>query len=138
MHAFERRHLIVFHFTQNVLACNFMHRCNRQFPTIELLHEHVKVSHSAVKVNETPPVINLLTLQVACKCDMISCRGLNFPDTDKLITHFMHFHDQEARECLFEGCDTKFQPKKNSTVRYHILLKHKRLNKMKLKSNYKL
>ena len=128
------QHLKRVHSTHNALACKFMHRCNRQFSTIDLLFEHVKVCHSTARTTVTQHHAVRTTMQVPCKCDMISCRGLRFPDTNNLITHFVNFHDKEARECIFEGCGSKFQPYKSSSVRHHISNKHRKTNNLQLKS----
>jgi hypothetical protein len=129
------QHLKRVHSTHNELSCNFMHKCMRQFSNMDLLVAHVKACHSNVQAPNPIAMLETET-EVACRCDMVSCRGTNFPNINNFMTHFVNFHNQETRECLFDGCDVKFKPGKPSTVRHHFSNKHRKLNKLKLKSKY--
>ena len=127
------QHLKRVHSTHSELYCNFMHKCMRQFSNMDLLVAHVKACHSNVPAPR-PMTIPETETEVDCRCDMVSCRGINFPNINQLMTHFVNYHNQETRQCLFDGCDVHFKPGKPSTVRHHFSNKHKKLNKLKLKS----
>ena len=127
-------HLKRVHSTHNQLRCNFGYKCSREFSTMDLLLGHVKDCHSNLQTVRPEPTIRVY--QVACRCDMISCRGANFPDINKFMAHYTKFHNKEARECIFQNCDNKFPPDKPSTVRHHFSLKHKKIGKLKLKAKH--
>ena len=126
------QHLKKVHSTHKELVCNFMYSCSRQFSTMDLLIQHVKDSHSLVKPGNSQAAVGTIS-SVACKCNMLSCGGLHFPSTEKLMTHIINFHSKESRECVFENCFAKFPSGKVSTARHHFALKHKKVNKLVLK-----
>ena len=127
-------HMKRVHSTHNQFVCHFQHTCCRQFSTVGLLTEHVREFHTRVKPSTTQT--DTFMLNIACKCNLISCGGLNFPSIEKLMTHIVNFHSQEDRECVFEGCSSKFSSGITSTARHHFLNKHKKVNKLQLKPKY--
>ena len=75
-------------------------------------------------------------MNVASKCNMLSCGGKHFPSIEKLMTHLINFHQAESRECIFLGCSSKFPAGKTSTARNHFSSKHKKTNQLVLKPRH--
>ena len=110
----------------------------RRFNSIELLEDHLEhvhysdqnVSGSKLNLNQQP------VGQTPCKCLITSCNGLNIIDISSLVRHLNTVHESEPRECIFENCRTRFQA--GSASRHHFRLQHVKLNKIELKSKYKV
>ena len=66
------KHLKQIHPNYHKLSCQFRHSCKREFTSVELLEEHVKLDHN-LKDAETPSA-QLPAINVATKCDLLSCR----------------------------------------------------------------
>ena len=120
---------------KNVL-CNFKKTCRRTFSTVDLLVLHVKESHS-VSNSENPVVLPPTAsamMNINCKCNRLTCGGVNFDSIKKLMTHWNTFHFQEPRDCIFEGCPVTFS--KASMSRHHFLEKHKYTGNLALKERH--
>ena len=120
---------------KNVL-CNFKKTCRRTFSTVDLLVLHVKESHS-VSNSENPVVLPPTAsamMNINCKCNRLTCGGVNFDSIQKLMTHWNTFHSQEPRDCIFEGCPVTFS--KASMSRHHFLEKHKYTGNLALKERH--
>ena len=96
------KHLKQIHPNYHILSCQFRHNCKREFSSVELLKEHVKLDHN-LKDAETPSG-QLPAVNVATKCDMVSCGGCKFDNTQLLMRHINIDHLREPRHCIFEDC----------------------------------
>lgn len=115
-------HLKRIHFTHKQLHCNFKKQCRRQFSSVNLLLEHVKEAHSTIKPVQVSERVVLIENQ-PCRCDLLACRGKEFSGIDKLMTHLIHFHVNEERQCIFENCGTKFSKGVITTAQHHFSIK---------------
>ena len=123
------KHIRDVHSNYHNFVCKFRHKCNREFSSISLLFEHIRQSHSTANTGENTtrlPYVNL-----ACKCDMVSCGGKKFANLQLLLTHTNTVHLMEPRACIFENCSTQFNA--NSASRHHFRLKHLKTKKIQLK-----
>ena len=107
--------------------------CNRSFSGVDDLIEHVKKEHSGQIKDKAGPV-GVEEIDVPCKCDRISCGGMNFRSTKLLMTHYNGFHGNEERPCIFAECKTEFHAACPNSARNHFRIKHKQTGKLKLKS----
>ena len=128
------KHFETIHRSTNSFLCFYNRKCLRNFETISELKDHVNVSH---KLNKVYVVSSSSTfaddlLQVACKCNMVSCGETLFQSKKDLASHFNTQHFSESRECIFQNCDIKFGP--NSISRNHFRLKHFNLHRIDLKA----
>ena len=83
---------------------------------------------------EEPRIVNQLQvvqLDMSCKCNRLSCGGRRFNNIQQLLTHWNTLHHNEDRDCIFLDCKQLF--KAGSASRRHFRVKHKQVNKMKLK-----
>ena len=121
------QHLKTVHHTHDRLMCNFMHKCYRQFKSINALLDHIKQSHS----KEGKEVESQVVQDIECRCDLSSCHGRKFRSVSLLMTHLNTTHAQEQRSCIFDKCSTRFAAGSNS--RNHFRFKHKQPGFLKLK-----
>ena len=126
------KHLKQIHPNYHKLSCQFRHSCKREFTSVELLEEHVKLDHN-LKDAETPSA-QLPAINVATKCDMLSCGGRKFDNTQLLMRHINIDHLREPRHCIFEDCLTQFNA--HSTSRNHFRIKHLTKGKTALKKKH--
>ena len=89
------QHLKAVHFKHNHFVCNFKKLCVRQFSSLGLLLNHVKESHSFLIGFEGPE--RQIQEDVECRCDLLSCGGMKFKNTSKLLTHINTYHAAEER-----------------------------------------
>ena len=120
------------------LQCNFRHGCKRQFTKFQSLLAHVKECHSytssgGTSLSKTVPV----NMNESCQCNLVGCRKKKFSDIPSLMTHIINHHKGEARECIFDQCVVKFSAGQTSAATKHFREKHKKLDKINLKSKYK-
>ena len=132
------QHLRRVHSTHNEFVCQFAHQCKRQFSTLNLLIDHVKTCHSAKSCIPQPAAAVPFYEELACKCNLLSCRGLELPSVAKLMSHITNFHSQEERQCIFVGCSTRFSSGVISTVRNHFNEKHKKTKQLELKLQFRV
>ena len=127
------KHMKDVHLNYDNYLCQFMHHCQRRFSSISLLIEHIRLFHTTTAA-KVPKDINKSDFEVACKCDLQSCRGQHFANLQLFLAHFNNDHVKEVRHCVFENCSQKF--KENSVSRHHFRLKHFNLKKIKLKKKH--
>ena len=105
------------------------------FNTIEDLIAHVRLDHSSVANTDTEtseegrrenPV------DIPCKCNLFSCGSQHFRNVQELMTHINVFHQNDTRQCIFEGCDKQFPPA--YSTRNHFRRKHVSSRRMNLKT----
>ena len=108
------KHLQQVHSTYHRFSCQFRHKCYREFSLIGLLIEHIKESHSG-SITTQGSYVSFPDINIACKCDMMSCGGKKFSSPKQLMTHINTDHVKKLRQCFFEDCSTQF--KANSTSR---------------------
>ena len=108
--------------------------CNRNFSVVDDLIVHVKQEHTGQNKEQAGSVA-VEEIDVPCKCDRISCGGMNFPSTKLLMTHYNGYHGNEQRTCIFAECRTEFHAACPNSARNHFRLKHKQTGKLKLKSH---
>ena len=128
-HRMYLQHLKAVHYNSNKLVCNFKKTCKREYPRLSLLLEHVLDSHSVA-----PTERRQVQEDIPCKCNMVSCSGVNFRNAEELMTHFNVKHSNDERNCIFDNCSYHFSAGSNS--RNHFRLKHKKTNLMKMKSQH--
>ena len=118
------------------VTCNFRKECKRTFPSTDLLVQHLKNSHTTQKevASTVQPAIVAAHVNIACKCNRLSCGASQFENTNQLITHWNTYHSNEERDCIFRDCDTTFG--KSSMSRNHFRLKHKNTGKLVLKDRH--
>ena len=133
LHRNYLKHLKTVHLNYDRLVCNFKKSCKRQFSTFSLLHDHVVEVHIRKKQSASSEAGNHIQEQTACKCDLVSC-GRNFRDSGQLMTHLNTEHLNELKNCIFDGCQQRFTPGYNT--RRHFIEKHKRSNKLQLKTKH--
>ena len=126
-------HLRAVHVKYNRYLCQYKHNCERRFTSMDLLNEHMRETHSRSLLPnaEQTEEIGEATFKRPCKCVLRSCNGLKFVDMKTLMTHINIFHQDETRECIFDGCSVRFKEK--STSQNHFRLKHLNQNRIKLK-----
>ena len=118
------------------IKCNFKKVCIRMFNTIEDLIAHVKIDHSSVatytesEVGKETRKVN--PVDTPCKCNLFSCGSQHFRNVQELMTHINVFHQNDSRQCIFQGCDKQFPP--SYTSRNHFRRKHLFSRKMSLKN----
>ena len=62
------------------IRCNFRKMCKRNFSVVDDLIVHVKQEHTGQNKEQAGSVA-VEEIDVPCKCDRISCGGMNFPST---------------------------------------------------------
>ena len=105
-HRIYLQHLKAVHFRHDQLICNFRKQCVRQFSSLGRLLSHVKESHSVIADLEKEK--RQVEDDVECRCDMMSCGGMKFKNTNLLLTHVNNYHITEERSCVFDQCDYRF------------------------------
>ena len=125
------KHLQQIHSTHQKLACNFRHKCQREFSSIVLLLDHIKQNHSSNSSLDSIIPVRAPNVALACKCSIQRCGGKQFPNLQLLMTHINIEHGKEHRPCIFDGCAGQFNPK--SISRNHFRTRHINLKKLKLK-----
>ena len=128
------QHVKTVHSSHESLLCNFMHKCERQFSSFQLLLDHVKEIHGNAQARDVHPlsvqphgvsqVQADLVLDIPCKCDMISCGGKHFASVGNLMTHINTAHVDEERWCIFDKCSVRIKRGARSNRHFH--LKHSR------------
>ena len=132
------RHLKQFHARESNLTCQFGLSCPRTFSSLEILLEHIKVAHCSETImrkdmgRKLPP----MPIEIPCRCVMMRCLGKQFSSIRALMLHMRTFHASETVQCIFNGCDKKFN--KSATFRSHFYEKHLKLNMCVLKDVHKL
>ena len=120
------------------VKCNFKKRCDQTFPGVDELVNHIKALHSDTEATVAPHLIASSGLvdeiNVPCKCNQLSCNGVQFPSVKKLMSHWNSFHSSENRECIFLGCTTTFSTQK--VGQNHFRLQHKHMKKLTLKNRH--
>lgn len=124
------QHVKTFHHTHDNFICNFKHKCNRHFVSLNELMNHIKRSHTKGVIEVT----NEVAEDVECRCVISSCYGRKFRSVSLLMTHVNTVHSNEERDCIFEKCSTRFKAGSNS--RHHFRIKHKQTGILKLKEKY--
>lgn len=125
------RHIKSVHLCASNIICNFKHVCLRRFRSVDDLVHHVKEDHvrnaQNTNVNNNVSVQNQLVVDIACKCNMISCgvKSRQFSNIKELVKHMNTVHLSDSRVCIFDNCSTRFKP--NAPSRYHFARHH--LNK---------
>lgn len=138
-------HLKKVHSRLKKMICNFRNDCTMQFSSWSLLVDHVKTVHTRNKNNSVfardfehaygEQVRNIIdSVNVSCKCSIVSCGGRQFSNIRQLLTHLNTDHFDESRTCIFEDCSHKFSAKSES--RKHFRTKHLLMKKIKLKTNH--
>ena len=131
-HRIYLQHLKAVHFRHDQLICNFRKQCVRQFSSLGRLLSHVKESHSVIADLEKEK--RQVEDDVECRCDMMSCGGMKFKNTNLLLTHVNNYHITEERSCVFDQCDYRFS--RGSRSRNHFLRQHTSVGNMELKSKH--
>ena len=121
-------HLKSVHANQKTYCCRKGLLCKRNFVSIDDLEKHVKNDH----YKEGNAVIKDTSVNLNCKCAMISCGQKRFDSVTQLTSHMNITHAQEPRSCVFENCSTFFLAGKVS--RHHFRTKHYQMNKTALKN----
>jgi hypothetical protein len=124
------QHLKTVHHTHDKLMCNFIHKCYRQFKSINDLLDHIRQSHSKGGKEVESQVVQ----DIECRCDLSSCHGMKFRSVSLLMTHLNTIHAQEERNCIFDQCSTRFAAGSNS--RNHFRIKHKQPGFLELKEKH--
>ena len=133
----QRHRLYMIHLKRNhpnirQVNCNFQKICRRTFTSVDALISHVRESHSVRQPEVALPLAN--PISVPCRCNRLSCGGLNFGSTNQLMTHWNTFHSSEPRDCIFKDCSKTFS--QSSMSRNHFRLKHKHTGNMVLKQRH--
>ena len=127
-------HLKQVHISYDKYRCQFRHSCQRQFTSIDLLIQHIRVSHSESVLPAAAVVRQAPNPDIACRCDMLACGGAQFANLKLLLTHMNTYHRNDTRQCVFENCVTWFN--ELSSSRHHFRLKHFQKNKIILKRKH--
>ena len=120
------------------ITCNFNKSCKRTFSNIDGLITHLKQSHSRQQ-NPPQPLLSGATsplVDIAVKCDRITCGGLKYKNSGELMRHYNTYHSNEQRECIFANCKTVFHAACPTSAMNHFRLKHKQTGNLQLKSQY--
>ena len=128
------QHLKTVHHNYEKLVCNFKKKCKRQFSSLTLLLDHVRDCHSLEPKEGASAPSKQIQEQIACRCELSICSGKKFKNVDLLMKHMNVYHNKDERRCIFDQCFKKFSA--GSTSRHHFRLKHKNLNRMKLKPQH--
>ena len=117
------------------------YNCELVFTSLDLLIQHVKTKHgksdsAECQENSFHASEQLLSTNVSCKCIKLKCSGIEFPNAMKLMQHMINFHTKQGDqvECIFTNCLMKFM--NPFSLKSHFLLKHKKVSKVDLKSQY--
>ena len=125
-------HCQTVHPTSRNFRCMFKHLCQRSFPSINDLREHVKTAHYSMGEHSDKISAGVEVILNPCKCSMLSCGEKLLDSTKALATHMNTFHVGEPRICIFRNCEVKF--KANSVSRNHYRLKHFKSDQTELKN----
>ena len=120
------------------ITCNFNKSCKRTFSNIDGLISHLKQSHSQQR-NPPQPLFSAATsplVDMAVKCDRITCGGSKYKNTGELMRHYNTYHANEERQCIFTSCKTVFHAACPTSAMNHFRLKHKQTGNLQLKSQY--
>ena len=119
------KHIKINHPRMSSIPCKFRHSCVRNFGNIDTLIKHIKEEHSAVINTPGQALTNRSSgaaADIPCKCNLISCGSKQFSKVKELVKHFNNVHLKEARTCLFDNCNKKFDG--NNVSRFHIHTQH--------------
>ena len=138
---FYIRHLKISHPRSKRLVCQYGYNCELVFTSVDLLIQHVKTKHgkcdnAECQENSFHASEQLLSTNVSCKCIKLKCSGIEFPNAKKLMRHMINFHTKQGDqvECIFMNCLMKFT--NPLSLKSHFLLKHKKVGKVDLKSQF--
>ena len=138
---FYIRHLKISHPRGKRLVCQYGYNCELVFTSLDLLIQHVKTKHgksdsAECQENSFHASEQLLSTNVSCKCIKLKCSGIEFPNAKKLMRHMINFHTKQGDQvaCIFTNCLMKFM--NPFSLKSHFLLKHKKVSKVDLKSQY--
>ena len=128
------KHMKTVHVKEGRFLCKYKNECQRCFSSVSLLIEHIRESHKSIPNPRARANAASSATDLACKCNLHSCSGRQFPNLKLFLSHINNDHNNEVRCCVFENCDTKFKEK--SASRHHFRRKHVNLNLTKLKSKH--
>ena len=130
------KHIRTTHPRATNIPCNFKKVCLRNFVCIESLVRHIKEDHSALPCTAGTSTHTVVSIDVPCRCNLISCGSKHFSNVKELLTHLNTFHHKDVRECVFENCNHRFAP--FSVSRHHFRNNHTKKNDLKLKAKHLL
>ena len=90
------KHFKTIHRSTHSFLCFYNRKCLRNFTSISELKDHVKVSHKLKKDYVVSSTFADDLLQVACKCNMVSCGETLFQSKKDLASHFNTQHFSES------------------------------------------
>ena len=124
------RHLKNFHANSVNLTCQFSMTCDQTFRTFDLLAKHVEQSHKRKLMYKE----KVQTIEIACRCNLMSCYGKQFPNVRDFMLHLRRDHIHETIRCIFKNCDKQYN--KSESLRTHFFWKHIKPDNMELKDCY--
>ena len=131
-HRMYIRHIQHSHSRETKLCCQYGLVCNKTFPTIDMLLHHIKQAHH----KSSSSAVRAAQVDIPCKCFMMRCLGREFANIKALMLHMRNHHAGETVECIFQGCDKRFN--NSNSLRGHFYEKHQKLNKCLLKDAFLL
>ena len=134
------KHMKDVHSSQSLFCCQYKHKCKRNFPTIELLEDHLKQEHIEGDGEHVSGGVDRahFSCPEICKCVMISCGQKTFNSVKDLVAHMNNYHAEEPRACVFENCTQTFSRNKSNFSRNHFRLKHFKKGLLSLKEENKM
>ena len=116
---------LVHHNTRSRLVCQYRHECSRDFPSVNMLRNHLKKDHEKKESSASMRQNQLVEEIVTFKCREKSCSNQLVSSIAALKKHMLtHTDRKELVQCIF--CDYKTNT--SGTFKSHWSLKHKMQN----------